>query len=609
MCAAPSSELTFQFAGREIPFVEGMTIAAALLAVGEPRLRETRASGSRGLFCGMGVCHECLVEVDGRSGVRACMITATPGLEVARQPARPNLTVQAARRARTRRTPASDTASAAAHTAAAQVTENPDLLVVGAGPGGLTAAASAAEAGLRVVLLDERAKPGGQYFKQPTSRGWGVGPRRDSQFVAGKALIDRARLAGVTVLPGSQLWGAFAPDDLGVLAPDGRYRFAPRALILAPGAYERGVPVPGWTLPGVMTTGAAQTLWRSYGTPPGRRVLVSGNGPLNMQVAAELRRAGSTVVALAELATPASPRRALALARMAAADRSLILDGLRYRTTLVRGGVPVLYGEMVITIEGDGRVQRATVAQIDLAGCPIVGTERNFEVDAVCMGFGFHPSNEIARALGARHEQRQGQLQTVVDERGRTSLPNVWVVGDGAGIGGARLAQAVGELAGIDAARALGFKITAAHEARRQDAVRGAARHRRFQAGLAAAFAAPMIEEQLAAPSTQICRCEEVPRDALEQALADGAGHIGSVKRATRAGMGPCQGRYCGPLIAAMTSRRIGEELTEMSGFAPSPPVKPAAIADLLGPEGGSNESVAVAIRAARSRLAGGHLD
>ena len=608
MYATPSSELTFQFAGRQIPFVEGMTIAAALLAVGEPGLRENRAGGSRGLFCGMGVCHECLVEVDGRSGVRACMTTATPGLEVTRQPARPDLTVQVARRARAAHAAASITASpAAAETAAGQVSENPDLLVVGAGPGGLTAAAAAAEVGLRVVLLDERAKPGGQYFKQPASRGWGAGPRRDSQFVAGKALIDRVRLAGVTVLSDAQLWGAFARDDLGVLAPEGGYRFVPRALILAPGAYERGVPVPGWTLPGVMTTGAAQTLWRSYGTPPGRRVLVSGNGPLNMQVAAELRRAGSTVVALAEIATPASPRRALALARMAAADRSLILDGLRYRTSLARGGVPVLYGEMVTTIEGDGRVERATVAQIDIAGCPIPGTERSFEVDAVCMGFGFHPSNEIARALGARHEQRRGQLQTVVDELGRTSLPNVWVVGDGAEIGGARLAQAVGELAGIDAARALGFKVTAAHEARERDAVRGAARHRRFQAGLAAAFAAPLIEEQLAAPSTQICRCEEVPRDALEQALADGAGHIGSLKRATRAGMGPCQGRYCGPLIAAMTSRRISEELTEMSGFAPSPPVKPVTIADLLGPEG--EETVEVAIRAARMKLAGGHLD
>ena len=593
--AIPGSESYFAFEGRAIPFADGMTIAAALVAAGEFGLREARDGGRRGVFCGMGVCHECLVSVDGRPGRCACMTAATPGLEVMLQPARPDLADQG-----------DVTAGPDGLVAVGRERHDaPDVLVVGGGPGGLSAAAAAAESGLSVVLLDERAKLGGQYFKQPASRGWGAGPPADGQFAAGRTLIVRARGAVVTSISGAQLWGAFAPDDLAVLAPGARHRFAPRSLILAPGAYERGVPVPGWTLPGVMTTGAAQTLWRSYGTPPGRRVLVSGNGPLNMQVAAELARAGVTVVALAELATPAAPSRAPALARMAAADRSLIGDGIRYRAALARRRVPVIYGATVTAIEGDGHVQRATVAHVDSAGRPRPGTERSFAVDAVCMGFGFHPSNEIARALGARHAYRQGQLQTVVDARGRTSLSGVWVVGDGAWIGGARLAQAVGELAGLDAARMLGAAISVAQEQRERAAQVAADRHRRFQLGLAAAFAAPLIEEQLASPATYICRCEGVTREALERALADGLGDIGAFKRATRAGMGPCQGRYCGPLIAAMTARRTGEELTEMSGFAPNPPVKPVAIADLLGPEGGG-ETVAAAIRVARTKLASG---
>jgi NADPH-dependent 2,4-dienoyl-CoA reductase/sulfur reductase-like enzyme len=601
-----SDPFAFRFEGRTVPFADGMTIAAALVAAGELGLRQTRDGGHRGIFCGMGVCQECLVAVDGRPGRRACMTAAVPGGEVTRQPARPDLST-----ARPNTLMSGFLPSAGGNTLASAFAREeperhdaPDVLVVGGGPGGLTAATAAAEVGLRVVVLDERAKPGGQYFKQPASRGWGAGPRPDHQFAAGAALIDRARAAGVQLISGAQLWGAFATDDLAVLAPDGRYRFAPRALILAPGAYERGMPVPGWTLPGVMTTGAAQTLWRSYGTPPGRRVLVSGNGPLNMQVAAELARAGASVVALAELATPAAPDRVRALARMAAADRSLIGDGLRYRAALARARVPVLYGAMVTAIAGDDRARTAVVSQIDVTGRVRPGTERRFEVDAVCMGFGFHPSNEIARALGARHAYRRGQLQTVVDELGRTSLPHVWVVGDGAWIGGAKLAQAVGELAGLDVARALDGTVTPAQRKRERAATSRAARHRRFQSGLATAFAAPLIEDQLASPQTHICRCEEVTRDTLERALADGPGHIGALKRATRAGMGPCQGRYCGPLIAAMTARRIGEDLTEMSGFAPNPPVKPVTIADLLGSEG-DDEAVATAIRAARTKLAG----
>jgi NADPH-dependent 2,4-dienoyl-CoA reductase/sulfur reductase-like enzyme len=594
-------------------FEDRMTLAAALVAAGQLGLRESRDGGHRGVFCGMGVCHECLVCVDGRPGRRACMTAAAAGMRVTRQPARPDLAGLAG---------LADTADVADVAEAADVADrapggdpaqpaepladDPDVVVVGAGPGGLTAAAAAAEAGLRVVLLDERATPGGQYFK-PRARGDG-GPPPDAQFAAGDALRARVASAGVIAAAGTEVWGAFAPDDIATIGPHGRRRLRPRALVLAPGAYERGLPVPGWTLPGVMTTGAAQTLWRSYGTPPGRRVLVAGNGPLNMQVAAELRRAGTTVVALAELGTPTAPRRAGPLARMALADPGLVAQGARYRATLARGRVPVHFGATVVALEGEDRVRAAVLARVDAHGDPVRGSERRFEVDAVCLGFGFHPSTEIARALGAAHVAGSDGLETVVDGHGRTSLPGVWVVGDGARIGGARLAQAAGELAGRDVARSLGARPV--DPARERAARRHAARQRHFQAGLAAAFAAPDPGERLAAPDTLICRCEEVSREAIELALGDGPRHIGALKRATRVGMGPCQGRYCGPLVAAMTARRTGAELGERSGFAPNPPVKPATVGDLIGPGGpggvGDRDALAAAVRAARARLAGG---
>jgi thioredoxin reductase len=554
----------FTFDGREISIRDGMTIAAALIDAGEPGLKQSREGGRRGVFCGMGVCQECLVEVDGRPAQRACMTIARAGMRIVSQPARARLTPPA---------PGVDSGELVRHC---------ELLVIGGGPGGLSAAAIAAEAGLDVVLVDERTKLGGQYFKQPAAAG--AGPPPDAQFASGRALIERTVAVGVEARSGVQVWGAFGLDAICAVGAGARWRFVCDALIVAAGAYERGVPFPGWTLPGVMTTGAAQTLWRSYGVAPGKRILVSGNGPLNMQVAAELVDGGATVVGVAELAEAPGPGRLRGLTRMALADPGLIRDGLRYRATLARAQVPLMYGSVVVRVEGADRARAAAVMSVGQDGRPQAGTERRFELDAVCVGFGFTPSTDIARALGCRHAASSpgGDLVTVADERGATSRERVWVVGDGAGIRGARHAQAQGELAGLDVVRELRGSIGRALTRRERDAARAAARHRHFQRGLSNVFLAHRHAEELAAPETAICRCEGVTRAEVERALDGGAGHAGAIKRVTRAGMGPCQGRYCGPVIAAMAARRTGQVLGERSGFAPAPPVKPIEISALL---------------------------
>ena len=288
--------LKLSFEGRPVPARPGETLAAALTAAGELVLRLTRGGAGRGLFCGMGVCQDCLVEVDGVPNRRACMTRIEGPHTIRRQ-----------------QSPAAAPATVGPLPPAALAT--PELLVVGGGAGGLAAAAVAAEAGAEVVLLDERPQPGGQYYKQP-SASRGAIARPDAQFAGGRALIERARRAGVRLVSGAQAWGAFAaPLEVAAVTPEGAAVYRPRRLVIATGAYERGLPVPGWTLPGVMTTGAAQTLLRSYGVLPGRRVLVAGNGPLNLQVALELARAGAEIVALAELARGARTgrrRRALA---------------------------------------------------------------------------------------------------------------------------------------------------------------------------------------------------------------------------------------------------------------------------------------------------------
>jgi NADPH-dependent 2,4-dienoyl-CoA reductase/sulfur reductase-like enzyme len=553
----------FECDGRRLDAPVGHTVAAALTAAGIRAFRRTTRDEPRGVFCGMGVCFDCLVTIDGVPHQRACMSELRAGMRIARgeplalYPSGPPPRLPERERA-------------------------PDLLVIGGGPAGLAAAAAAAKAGVSVLLVDERPKLGGQFFKQPAAGVHLTGS--DRQFRDGRAAIERARDAGVDILGGTMVWGVFGRDEIAAVAADATYLLRPKRLVLATGAYEIGVPMPGWTLPGCMTTGAAQTLLRSYGVAAGQRVLVSGNGPLNFQVANELLRAGAEVVALAEAAPP--PLDPVPLATMVATAPDLMRDGIKYVLALRRAGVPILHRHVVVRIEGDGRTERAILARIDETGRAVPGTEKPFDVDAVCVGFGFLASNEAARSLGCRHryDPARGQLIAECDGNGRSSVDGVWIVGDGAGLGGARLAQAMGVLAGLDVARDLGRSVS--RHAREVDKARRACvRARRFQRALWRLFRAPLPVEQLARPETPICRCEGVTLADVEAALDQEIEGLGAIKRLTRAGMGRCQGRYCGRLIAEIAARRTGRPIDELSFFAPRMPLKPVAIAAAAPPE------------------------
>jgi thioredoxin reductase len=553
------SGFVIEFEGEPVQARAGESVAAALTAHGIRGFRVTRSLGERGIFCGMGVCQDCLVEVDGVPGKRACMTVVDRPLSIRRQRHGAALSACEAR-------PPATTEDLAV--------ERPELLVIGAGPGGLSAAIAARRAGAEVVLLDERRSPGGQYFKPVAVEGAEIAPP-DAQHREGLALVAQARAAGVVIRSGVSVWGAFRPLEFAATTQDGETsRYLPRAVVVATGAYERGWPVPGWELPGVMTTGAAQTLWRTARRLPGRRVLIAGNGPLNLQLAAELHGGGAEVVAVVEAA--GSPMRApAAVALMAMASPGLVLDGLRYTGHCLAGGVPMLHDMVVSSVE-----QRSSGLQVTLAGG---GATRVLETDVLCLGYGFEPSNELLRALGCRHDHDGTRLVTVRDADGQTSVAGVYALGDCTGLGGARVAAADGTLAGLAAAAGLGHAIGSELARLRQQAATAAQRHRRFQQALWDVYRAPALAIAEVPDDTMICRCEEVRFGAARAALAEGLNDAGSVKRATRIGMGPCQGRYCRPLLEALIQEATGKAPDETSGFAPRPPFRPVTIRDLAG--------------------------
>ena len=561
--------LSIFFEGREIRCRPGLSVAAALTAAGEREIREAGHGEMRGLFCGMGVCQECRVLIDGRSGIRACMTPVADSMRISRMP---------------------ELAAPGEHspeqTAGQAPPETPDLLVIGGGPGGLTAASVAAEAGVEVVLVDERPALGGQFFKQPVAAAdLPASLAGDSQFERGRKLVERARRSGVRILSGAEVWGAFAPNEFGIADGHGSWIMRPRRTIVATGAYERGVPVPGWTLPGVMTTGAAQTLLRSYGVLAGKRVLVAGNGPLNLQVALEMQRAGVAVAAVAEAARPPGLASLGDAAGMLLAAPRLALNGLGYLAGLSKAGVPVLYRRVLKSVEAvDGRLE-ATLAQVGRESEP---AEPALAVDAVCVGYGFQPNNEVLRCLGCRHrhDDLRGHLVTVRDEHCQTTVAGIYAVGDCCGLGGAPAALEEGVVAACAVIESLGADLPAGHD--RDRAVRRLGRHRRFQAALWRLFDAPRYQTELAAPDTPVCRCENVRLSDIDAALDQGDSTIAMLKRRTRLGMGPCQGRYCAPVAASIIERHTGCAAEEYSLFAPRVPIKPVRIGDIAAIGGSS---------------------
>ena len=522
----------------------------------------------------MGVCQECLVEVDGRCSRRACMTRVDSGMTVRRQSNR--VAAGSGRR---------DAPSGRQSPALPALT--PQIAVIGGGPGGMAAAALSAESGADVLLIDERSQLGGQYFKQPLAAGdLNLADFDDRQFHGGRQLIGRLKASGAAHMSSARVVGAYEPLDLVVRTEAGTRLVRPRVLIVATGAFEVGYPFDGWTLPGVMTTGAAQTLLRSYRVVPGRRVLLAGNGPLNFQLATELLKAGTEVVAVVE----AAPRPGLstvgAFLQMMKSDPRLALRGAGYLSLLARKRIPLVYGHRIACVKATDHGGRprflATVEALPRGRTPT----RQFEADAVCMGYGFRPANELLRALGCAHEPNPdtGALETVRDDDCNTSRENVLAAGDCTHLGGAATAQAEGIVAAASALNALGLMLPAGCRKTLEAARKQRRRQRSFQKSLWKLFrpAGPLFAEL--DERALVCRCEGMSVADLRAAMTDHPqATLATIKRLTRIGMGRCQGRYCGVTLERIFAHRREPALAEAELWAPRPPVSQTRMADLAG--------------------------
>jgi thioredoxin reductase len=457
-----------------------------------------------------------------------------------------------------------------------------ELLVLGAGPAGLAAAATAAGHGLATLVLDERPAPGGQVYKQPGPGFVIRSPARlGRDYQRGLALAERARGSGAELRAGVAV---AAIEGTSVVVADGpaSYRLQARRVLIAAGAHDRPVAFPGWTLPGVVTAGGAQALVKASRVVPGSRVAFAGSGPLALAFPAQLRHFGVNVALVLEAGPPPGPRAMLGLARAAAGNAELLRDAASYRWQLIRNRVPLRYRRIVVAAEGTDRVEAVVHAAVDADWRVLPGSQERTEVDTLCLGYGFVPSDELLRLAGCAFDYDEDLGGAVVQRDGwcRTTVPGVLAAGDVAGVRGALSAVEQGRLAALGAAADLGA-LTAAEAGRLAAPIRTRlARKERFRAALRPLYAVGPGVYELATAPTVVCRCEEVSRSQLEHAIA-ATSDVNVVKSYTRAGMGLCQGRNCRRQIAALVAAATGVPLADVPMPTPRPPARPVALAAL----------------------------
>ncbi|MFE1599193.1 NAD(P)/FAD-dependent oxidoreductase [Methylobacterium sp. ID0610] len=448
----------------------------------------------------------------------------------------------------------------------------PVIAILGAGPAGLRAAQALAEAGLRPLLIDEGARAGGQIYRQPPP-----GAERPAAdlygFEAGRARalhgLAAALAPRVDYRAGTLVWG-IAPLDgggfaLDCLGPEGQARLGVDRLILATGAMDRVLPFPGWTLPGVFTLGAAQIALKAQGMAIGSRVALVGAGPLLPLLAHQYAKAGIRLAAVLDV-TPLAAK--LAAAPGLAAIPATLAKGLWYTLRGLLRGTPVRGGVRDLAVEGAGRVE--AIAWRDARG-----RRHRVACDAVAASFGLRSEAQAADLAGCRFvfDAVTRQWQPERTPEGRSSHPRVYLAGDGSGIGGADMAELLGERAARALLADLGHPRDAAREARLD---RGLARQIRFRAALEAAYPYPHHLVARIRDDEIVCRCEGITAGALRSAARDrDAREVNRLKALTRIGMGRCQGRVCGHAAAEILARALDLPVDRVGRLRGQAPIKP----------------------------------
>ncbi len=446
-----------------------------------------------------------------------------------------------------------------------------DIAIVGAGPAGGNAALTAANAGLRVVLLDEQPAAGGQVWRGKAASILSAPMTPETK--AGNALRHAIHTSEVTHLTDTRVWDIRRDGErwaLQILGKDAPEQITAKALILATGAREYVQPIKGWTTPGVIGLAGATALFKQTLSLPGKKTVVSGMGPLVFFVASEIRRLGGTVAAIVTPNTRTEWARSLPA--MAVQPKLLARGGI-WIADLMLAHVPILWAHAVAEVSGDEHVTSVQTRNLSK------NTDGpTFDADSLCLGNGLVPQIEAAQMLGVpiHYDPALGGWVPEAEPDGATPIDGLYLCGDGCGIRGALAAGVQGTLTGARVARDLGKSASAPPVSKWRRAARFG------QAMTALSIPKPDVEA-LTTDDAILCRCESLKRADIRAEISSGAASTNAVKSGRRAGMGPCGGKYCQSAIAALIAKETGRPIAEIPPSTPRPPLRPVPLGEAAG--------------------------
>lgn len=453
-----------------------------------------------------------------------------------------------------------------------------DIAIIGAGPAGMAAAHEANSLGLSAVVIDEQNAPGGQIYRN-VQRVIAERPEDirvlGTEYAYGNGLADGMQSSGIKHLTGHMVWQI--ERDGAVWCSDGNKakRIQARTVVLATGAMERPMPVPGWTLPGVMTAGAAQILMKSAAMIPDGPVVLAGSGPLLLLVADQLIQSGARLAAIAETTSFSHYLAALPKLPKALSAMEYLKKGLQMRRRIKASGVPIISGISGLRINGGAKATGITFK----AG----GRTHTIAAETVLLHQGVVPNTQASRQLRLDHgwHDTQHYWYPKTDVFGATSEEKVFIAGDGAGIFGARAAEVSGRLSVLQIASHLGVIDVAERDRKAKPLFSEKHHHDAIRPLLDALFPPPAEILNPRDDATIICRCEEVTAGDIRKAASLGAPGPNQLKAFLRAGMGPCQGRMCGLAVTEILAAALGKSPVDIGAYRIRPPLKPLSLAEL----------------------------
>jgi len=452
-----------------------------------------------------------------------------------------------------------------------------DLVVVGAGPAGLSAAIEARHWGLSVAVLDEQPALGGQIYRNVDAASPKLRAILGEDYAAGAALTKAFAASGAKHIAGASVWNVGRDMTISYLRDGASHAVEGRSIVLASGAMERPFPVPGWTLPGVMGAGAAQILIKSAGALPREPAVLAGCGPLLYLLAAQYLQAGIALKAVVHTTERADYLRAIPHLPAALRGWRDLRKGMDLLKQLRRHNVPVYAGAQAIAIEGTDRAEALCFTH--------QGMQHRIDTSLVLLHQGVVPNTQISWALRAKHNWSDSQLCWIpeTDAYGEIEDSRIYIAGDSRGIVGAKASAAQGRLAAMGIASRLQRPNVADRRLREQEVRAALQKHLHIRPFLDALYRPKDAHRMPTDDAVIVCRCEEVSAGQIRKYVEVGCQGPNQTKAFGRCGMGPCQGRLCGLTVTELIAQGRGVPPQEVGYYRIRPPLKPITLGELAG--------------------------